>query len=50
LKGKGAYIFDNCKTRGEDDDIYIGDLNTYFDFVKCKKAGIFSPFNRIIKR
>jgi hypothetical protein len=38
LKGIALVVTRNLRITGEVDDIYIGDLNTYFDFVKLYKA------------
>jgi hypothetical protein len=50
LKRIALVVTRDLRITGEVDDIYIGDLHTYFDFVKFNKAWFFSPFNRIIKR
>ena len=42
LKRIALVVTRDLRITGEVDDIYIGDLNTYFDFVKFNKA-CFSP-------
>jgi hypothetical protein len=38
LKRIALVVTRDLRVTGEVDDIYIGDLNTYFDFVKFNKA------------
>jgi hypothetical protein len=44
LKRIALVVTRDLRITGEVDDIYIGDLNTYFDFAKFNKACFFVVF------